>query len=182
MPKAMPKALRQFPPLGPEQRRIAVPAVIPPIHPYVIYFLRLGNRVKIGITKSLGARVLEFGLTRHQVVLLFDGDYQLEGSMHAHFAALRVDDTEWFRLGPQLFAFIKHWNAQPAVGPLGGGEYQARWEDLEQIAARTGVPVSTLRSWSRNPTWPQRSGVGRGQKRLYYRSQVDGWLARQAAA
>jgi hypothetical protein len=180
MPKATPKALRQFPPLGPEQKRIALPSVIPHAHPYVAYFFRNGNRVKIGATKGVLSRLGQFGLTRDHVALLLDGGYQLEGSLHAYFAAQRVDRTEWFRLDPTLFASIKKWRSQPAVAALGGAEHEARWEDLEQIAGRVGLPLSVLRTLSKDETWPASDGVARGQRRLYYRNQVDTWLERHA--
>ncbi|MFJ2719393.1 GIY-YIG nuclease family protein [Streptomyces sp. NPDC087437] len=159
-------------------RRISLPPVLPTSHPYVVYFIRNGNRIKIGTTKSLAGRLNQFGLGRNQVALVLEGDYALEGALHAQFSEHRVDDTEWFRLAPPLLAFSRQCNARPAVAMLGGPEHEALWEDLEQIAARTGRSLAELQTWRKDPTWPKSEGNAGGRRRLYHRHQVDIWLAR----
>lgn len=118
---------KNWPPLSKNQRRIALPPDFPIGHPWVVYFVRNGNRVKIGYTKSIRSRVAQFGLTWHQIALLLDGGAQLEGSVHTHFTGQRVEGTEWFRLEPPLFAFIKHYRSQPAMATLGSPKHERMW-------------------------------------------------------
>lgn len=167
---------------GAELRRLVLPPVLPTSHPYVVYFIRNGNRVKIGTTKSLAGRLNQFGLSRNQVGLLVEGDYILEDALHTQFSEQRVDGTEWFRLTPPLFAFIRQCNAQPAVAALGGPDHEALWEDLDQIAARTGRSLNELQVMRKDPSWPTSEGNAGGRRRLYHRNQVDSWLARHARA
>ncbi|MEU3346397.1 GIY-YIG nuclease family protein [Streptomyces sp. NPDC006700] len=165
---------------GAELRRIALPPVLPAAHPYVVYFIRNGNRVKIGTTKSLAARLNQFGLSRSQVAVVVEGDYVLEDALHVQFSEYRVDETEWFRLVPSLLAFIKHCKGGVAEAVLGDPEHQALWEDLDQIAARTGRPLGDLRKLRKDPTWPRSVGTTGGRRRLYHRRQVDSWLAQSS--
>jgi hypothetical protein len=168
-----------------KQQRIAVPPSLPHDHatayPHVVYFIRLGNRVKIGTTRCVACRLQQFGLTWHQVALLLDDGHQLEGSLHTHFGAYRVEGTEWFRLGPPLLAYIKRYRAQAASAWLGGPEHKGTWEDINRIAYRTGLPLDDLRAWSADPTWPSSEVVRPGIRRLYPRVLVDAWLEKHQA-
>jgi hypothetical protein len=143
-----------------------------------VYFARNGNRIKIGTTKCLAARLYQLCLPRDSAVLVLSGAYRLEGQIHDRFAEYRVPGSEWFRLGPELFTFIRHWKDQPAAFVLGRENGQPPlYEDLDQISARTGHPVGQLRAWRGLPSWPRSYGSSRGRHRLYYTAQVDNWLA-----
>lgn len=167
---------KNWPPLNNDLRRIALPPNLPIGHPYVVYFIRNGNRVKIGYTKSMRGRLAQFGLTWHQVALMLDGGAQLEGSVHTHFASQRVEGTEWFRLEPPLFAFIKHWRSQPADAALGTAGHVGTCEDVTHISARTGLPVELVRHWAETQQWPTAVNPQPGHPRQYKRSLVDAWL------
>lgn len=162
-------------------RRIAIPSILPLTHPYIVYFARNGNRVKIGTTKALGSRLTQFGLASDNAVLVLEGGYELEDVLHTRFHDLRVERTEWFRLAPPLFTFIKACKAQPAIATLGGPEHEATWEDLDQIAIRTGRSIGELRSWRKDRTWPKPRGTSGGRRRLYHRDHVDNWIARHTS-
>ncbi len=64
----------------------------------VVYYLRHGDRVKIGTTANPRQR---FGAIWHEEVLAFErGDRRLEHRRHEQFAADRFAGSEWFRLTP----------------------------------------------------------------------------------
>lgn len=76
-------------------------------HP-VVYYIRFGDRVKIGTTFDLQARL---SVIPHDEVLGTEpGSYALEKRRHRQFAADRVVG-EWFRLSPGLIAHIEGLNA-----------------------------------------------------------------------
>ncbi|MFE7360679.1 DNA translocase FtsK [[Kitasatospora] papulosa] len=89
-------------------------ALIPPgRHEPLVYFIRNGNRVKIGYTTHLAARVGALALTLRFVVLTLDGGRDLETAMHRRFAAERVEGTEWFVYSRRLREFIAAEQAKP---------------------------------------------------------------------
>ncbi|MEO6115212.1 MAG: GIY-YIG nuclease family protein [Pseudolysinimonas sp.] len=66
----------------------------------VVYYLRFGDRVKIGTTANPRQR---FAAIWHEEVLAFErGDRRLERQRHEQFAADRFPGTEWFRLTPAI--------------------------------------------------------------------------------
>ena len=89
-------------------------AVTPPInwnipkgsHTPVVYFIRNGNRIKIGTTADLHQRVRRLSLRMDNVALILIGNRDLERSMHRQFNALRVGNSEWFRDAEPLSRFI----------------------------------------------------------------------------
>jgi hypothetical protein len=86
----------------------------------VVYYLRQGDRVKIGTTANPRQR---FAAIWHEEVLAFElGDRRLEQSRHARFASLRFAGSEWFRSSPDL---VRH------IEMLAGGrdpwDVYARW-------------------------------------------------------
>lgn len=94
-----------------EARRVPTPGSGP--HLAVVYFLTLGNRVKIGLTTHLEKRLKALAMSRPSVMLTLDGGRGLEAALHQHFAGLRVNGTEWFRLEPPLSDYIAAKAAQP---------------------------------------------------------------------
>ena len=70
----------------------------------VVYYLRLGDRVKIGTTANPRQR---FSALRHEELLAFEpGDRTVERRRHREFADDRLGTSEWFALSPRLTAHI----------------------------------------------------------------------------
>ncbi|MGV9226424.1 GIY-YIG nuclease family protein [Streptomyces albogriseolus] len=79
-------------------------------HAPIVYFIRNGNRLKIGTTTELKRRIRTLALRAENVVLLLDGGKPLERSLHQKFADLRVGNTEWFAYDGALVDFITDQN------------------------------------------------------------------------
>lgn len=75
-------------------------------HTPVVYFLRNGDRIKIGTTTDLRARVRRLSLRMDDLALVIPGDRAVERKMHQTFRGLRVGNTEWFRSAEPLTSFI----------------------------------------------------------------------------
>jgi hypothetical protein len=71
-----------------------------------VYFVRNGDRVKIGYTTNLRSRLDALCLRTDAVLLLLGGGKDLEGALHRYFAEHRVPNTEWFRYAPEIKAYI----------------------------------------------------------------------------
>ena len=98
-----------------------VDAELPPPRVDVVYYLRQGERVKIGTTANPRQR---FAAIMHEQVLAFErGDRRLEQRRHAQFAADRFPGSEWFRMSRGLRAHI----AMVAHGVDDPWDLYARW-------------------------------------------------------
>ena len=75
-------------------------------HNPLVYFIRNGNRIKIGTTTDLYQRVRRLSLRTDNVTLLLAGGRDLERDMHRRFSSLRIGNTEWFRDAPPLSDYI----------------------------------------------------------------------------
>ena len=70
----------------------------------VVYYLRYGDRVKIGTSGNPRRRVAAIW---HEDLLAFErGDRRVEHRRHEQFADERFERTEWFRLSERLLAHI----------------------------------------------------------------------------
>lgn len=70
----------------------------------IVYYLRFGDRVKIGTTANPRQR---FSAIRHEEVLAFErGDRRLEQRRHLEFAEERQGSSEWFVRSERLDAHI----------------------------------------------------------------------------
>jgi hypothetical protein len=78
----------------------------PAVHPELVYFIRNGNRIKIGWTTNLKSRLSALSLAADAVALTVPGGPDTEKAMHRKFASARVGRTEWFDAVPELEAFI----------------------------------------------------------------------------
>ena len=77
---------------------------LPPPRVDVVYYLRFGDRVKIGTTTNPRQR---FAAIRHEEVLAFErGDRRLEQRRHREFAEERAGSSEWFARSDRLSAHI----------------------------------------------------------------------------
>lgn len=75
-------------------------------HSPLVYFMRNGNRVKIGTTTHLKQRIRRLALRPENVVLLLDGGQHLERELHSRFDGQRVGNTEWFTYQDAIFDYI----------------------------------------------------------------------------
>lgn len=76
-------------------------------HSPLVYFIRNGNRIKIGTTTELKRRIRTLALRSENVALLLSGDVRLERDLHRKFAALRVGNTEWFAYEGALADYVR---------------------------------------------------------------------------
>ena len=69
-----------------------------------VYFIRFGDRIKIGFTTDLQQR------TKHvptdELLASMPGSYRTEHSLHSKFAHLRING-EWFSMGTDLMEYIE---------------------------------------------------------------------------
>lgn len=65
----------------------------------LVYYIRFGDRIKIGTTKNLKQRMSE--LPWEEILLVEPGDRSVEQLRHAHFQNMRVLG-EWFEYTPIL--------------------------------------------------------------------------------
>jgi hypothetical protein len=102
---------------------------LPPPRVDVVYYLRHGDRVKIGTTSNPRQR---FAAIWHEQLLAFElGDRRLEQRRHAQFASDRFEGSEWFRMSRPLRRHI----ASVARGTDHPWDRYARWVS-EAIALR----------------------------------------------
>jgi len=69
----------------------------------VVYFMRFGDRIKIGFTGNLQQRLVD--VPHDELLLTMPGTMADEKRCHAAFAHLR-ETGEWFRAEPDLLDFI----------------------------------------------------------------------------
>lgn len=82
-------------------------------HAPVVYFLRNGSRVKIGVSQNLKRRVASLSLRADDVVRAEHGNQDHERHLHSRFDHLRVGDTEWFDLRDELAHYLGELTPEP---------------------------------------------------------------------
>ena len=75
-------------------------------HAPLVYFIRNGNRMKIGTTTDLKRRIRTLALRQENVTLLVNGDHRRERAFHKQFADLRIGRTEWFAYEGALTDYV----------------------------------------------------------------------------
>jgi hypothetical protein len=123
-------------------------------HPAVVYFLTNGDRVKIGTSTNVTARVSALSLRRSNAALLLQGGNDLESTLHHHFECDRIAKSEWFVLSPRIQDYIARRKAaadalQQPVLPA-----EARAVPAEDTGQRTTMHVTI--SQPRPPTAEER--------------------------
>ena len=78
---------------------------------YVVYYMRVGNRVKIGYTRNLLARIE--ALCPEEVLATEPGGRRIEAQRHRQFAGLRTE-REWFRYEEPLTSWVAGLRQEPA--------------------------------------------------------------------
>lgn len=77
-----------------------------PAHEPLVYFVRNGNRVKIGWTSNLKVRLTQMSAPAGSVVLTFPGERKDEKALHYRFAAARIGRSEWFEATAEIEEYI----------------------------------------------------------------------------
>jgi hypothetical protein len=72
--------------------------------PSVVYFIRFGDRIKIGYSANLERRLQT--IPHDEVLLTIPGASTAEANLHRTFAADRITG-EWFHASPRLLAAIQ---------------------------------------------------------------------------
>jgi len=68
----------------------------------VVYYIRFGDRMKIGTSSNLRQRMGQ--LWHEELVAIERGGRDRERARHAQFANYRLGASEWFELAPELLA------------------------------------------------------------------------------
>lgn len=71
----------------------------------VVYFVRVGDRIKIGTTVNLKNRLRALTLSEKNVAATQPGSRHEEADLHWRFRHLRLEG-EWFRAAPELLEYI----------------------------------------------------------------------------
>jgi hypothetical protein len=79
-------------------------------HAPLVYFIRNGNRMKIGTSTEVKRRIRTLALRAENVALLLDGDRRIERQLHAQFADLRIGNSEWFAYESPLTDYVTDQN------------------------------------------------------------------------
>lgn len=92
------------------EKPAGIPAVKWPVpkgkHAPLVYFIRNGNRIKIGTTTELKRRIRTLALRPENVALLVNGDHRREREYHKQFAEHRIGTTEWFAYEGALATYV----------------------------------------------------------------------------
>lgn len=106
--KRTPKPQPPSTPAGPLGEPVEdVHALFEKAHAPVVYFLRNGSRVKIGVSQNIKRRVAALSLRPDDIIRVEHGHQDWERTQHRRFADLRVDDTEWFDLRGALAEYLQ---------------------------------------------------------------------------
>jgi hypothetical protein len=71
-----------------------------------VYFIRVGDRVKIGTSVDPANRAVSLSLRVKDVLAVIEGDQKLERQLHKRFEQHRIDDTEWFHWCDEIANWI----------------------------------------------------------------------------
>jgi hypothetical protein len=105
-------------------------------HDAVVYYMKLGNLVKIGTSRRIAQRVIAFNPER--VLAVEPGAHGLETVRHHQFASLR-EQGEWFRYEQPI---RDHISQIPARFKLGTGVEMSDWlgEHLKLCYSKRVIP------------------------------------------
>lgn len=117
-------------------------------HAPVVYFVRNGNRVKIGTTQNLRGRISRLSLRAKDLVRVEHGGAAHERSLHTRFAGHRIGNTEWFELRGEVADHIaKQETIQDRVRSALAHYGEMRRRDLEaMIGLSEKQTLSALRA------------------------------------
>lgn len=144
----------------------------------VVYYVRLGTRVKIGTTRNIEGRLRI--LPHEEVLAIEPGGYEVEALRHDQFSQLRVRG-EWFLAEEKLLshaAALRERYSQIQFGHAVTSTMKVpRLVTSIQAAQVAGVSEATVRVWAhRGILRPAADSDGvalyRGNRPLYWSSDV----------
>lgn len=156
-----------------------VSALFREAHAPVVYFLRNGNRLKIGTSQNLRRRITSLSLRREDVVRVEHGDQEYERSLHRRFVELRVDETEWFELRGSLARYLGEPEAQPAE-PAEPEAQPAAELHTQLDEPQTLTPVSTPASPQAAAPEPQAQPAEPGDRPFGFSAHLNAQSAQRA--
>ena len=135
-------------------------------HSPIVYFIRMGDRVKIGTTTNLVQRVNALSLALPDVAKVIMGGADTEALLHERYAEYRVyENREWFEVRGQLakdlpslrtyrMASIPNEAEGLIVGIDAGASYLGMTRDAF-IQARKRNAIEGERKVDKRPAWPE---------------------------
>lgn len=177
-PKPLPTAAPTKP-AGPIGSRVDdVAALLAGQHAPVVYFIRNGDRIKIGTSQNLRNRVRQLCLRIEDIALVLHGDLVLERKLHERFADHRVGDSEWFTVADSLADYLAATTGQSVASasanpsPTGA----ASGDSGSASSAPTGAaPVDSEPAVSA-PVARQRPRSSGAKKAANTRRPMDEWV------
>lgn len=129
--------------------RIEYSAVPEGRHEPVVYFLRNGDRVKIGTSTNLRQRVENLSLRRQDLILVVEGDRSTERGFHDQFVKQRVGFTEWFHLTGELARWVRAARHELPAVPWAlqddhPGDTEVTIERADEVPPTGGSPTPEL--------------------------------------
>lgn len=116
-------------------------------HP-LVYFLLVGDRVKIGTSTNLRNRVSAMSMSMKDVVLIIPGGADVERELHRKYAKHRIHpQREWFNVRGGLYCLLARTELPPTPDPLSPDVDEPRY--TLTAAVREGIitqPLSSLRT------------------------------------
>lgn len=88
-----------------------------PVENGFVYYVQIGNHIKIGHTIDLGGRMRSYPPTR-RLLAVEPGGRQLEYARLTEFRHLLDAGQEWFRPGPDLIAYVNTLRATAGSEPI----------------------------------------------------------------
>jgi hypothetical protein len=84
----------------------------------VVYLVRVGDCIKIGMTSNLGNRLRVLPAKRTDILAVIPGGRDLELELLDRFAASLDHGQEWFRPTPDIIAFANEIRTAAGVPPF----------------------------------------------------------------
>jgi hypothetical protein len=154
---------------APPDAAAPIPVVCAPRFP-VVYYIRFGDRIKIGTTTWLPTRLRELP---HDALLGVErGGQDVERKRHQQFAALHVSG-EWFRADDSLILHISTLTPVPECAADVHSEAPTG-DDLmtaADLAASLGIKTRTIYEWRRRGFLVRRGLTAAGRE-LYSAAEV----------
>ncbi len=153
-------------------------------HSPLVYFLKVGDRVKIGTSTNLQGRMSSLSLSLTDVLLVVPGGRDIEHEYHQRFNRQRISyDREWFNISGELRSFLQLHrqdapsNTEDYPAPIPNSGYTTLTDactrgilSLSIIAARKARQRD-----SRFPPPVRHSGNGRTATALYDIASLRQW-------
>lgn len=150
-------------------------------HAPVVYFLTVGDRVKIGTSKCLRSRISSLSMRLAQVAVIVPGGVDVEHEFHERFADYRIwPEREWFWLRGRLSVFV---GREPvvrgsrrlrSVAPESDGCGPVSVSEAMSLGLLDGGRAALVKRLQRDPRSPAPVGY-RGRARLYAREDLVRW-------